>query len=40
MSKFGLFNLTILVHKETQMLNFYEPARPSINFYNYYIVNL
>ena len=32
MSKSGLFNLTILVHKETYTLNFYEPTQPLINF--------
>lgn len=31
-SKSGLFNLTILVHKETHSLNFYEPSQPSTNF--------
>ena len=38
MSKSGLFNLTILVHKETHMLNFYETHQTLDKFYNYYIL--
>ena len=40
MSKSGLFNLTIIVHKETHMLNFYETHPTLDKFYNYYIFNL